>query len=129
MEPENLLAANNLAYTLCTSDPKNNTVLTESFAVIRPAAAKAPQVAAFQDTLGWVEILAGQAPEGTRRIARALPGLRLNPAVHYHLGVGYSKTGQPELARLHLQNVQYLAKSQPIPEVAMASEAIKSLGR
>ncbi|MCL2648518.1 MAG: tetratricopeptide repeat protein [Phycisphaerales bacterium] len=127
MEPDNLLAANNLAYTLCASDPTNKATLAQALSTIQPAVDKAPQIPAFQDTLGWIEILSGKAPAGTQRIARVLPALRLNAAVHYHLGIGYSKTGQPELARLHLQNVQYLAKSQPIPELALATEALKKL--
>ena len=58
---------------------------------------------------------------------RTSPNLRLQPAVHYHLGIGYSKMGQPELARLHLQNVGYIAKNQPIPEIPLATEALKSI--
>jgi hypothetical protein len=82
----------------------------------------------FQDTLAWIEILSGQPADGVKRLSRSLPQLRLSPAVHYHLGIGYAKLGQNDLARLHLLNVQGLAQSKTtVPELPLATEALKTL--
>jgi tetratricopeptide (TPR) repeat protein len=127
LDPTNLLAANNLAYTLAALHPTDPAALAEAKAAIEFAIQRAPNVQAFQDTLGWIKILSGQAADGTQRIARALPSFRLDPAVHYHLGIGYAKIGQPALARLHLQDVEAMAETQPIPELPLALAALKSL--
>jgi predicted Zn-dependent protease len=130
-DPNDVIAANNLAYTLVAAHPDDKATLAEARKHIEFAISKAPQVKVFQDTLAWIEILSGQAADGTARLAKALPAMRLDPAVHYHLGVGYAKIGQAALARMNLQNVAVLASdekaSATVPEVAMATEALKSL--
>jgi tetratricopeptide (TPR) repeat protein len=128
--PDDVIAANNLAYTLVAAHPNDKGTLAEARKHIEFAISKAPQVKVFQDTLAWIEILSGQADAGTKRLARALPAMRLDPAVHYHLGMGYAKIGQAALARMHLGNVAALAggeKGKGVPEVAMATEALKEL--
>jgi tetratricopeptide (TPR) repeat protein len=128
IDPNNLAAANNLAYTLAAAHPTDKAVLGQAREAIESAISKAPQITAFQDTKGWIQILSGQAAEGTRRIARVLPSLRLDPAVHYHLGVGYARIGQNDLARMHLQNVAHLAhEHQHVPELPLASEALRAM--
>ncbi|HUO07111.1 MAG TPA: tetratricopeptide repeat protein, partial [Phycisphaerae bacterium] len=132
LDPGNVLAANNLAYTLAAARPEDKAALSEARKEIQFAIDQTSGggrvIPAFQDTLGWIEILSGEAAEGTQRIARVMPALRLDPAVHYHLGMGYAKIGQGEMARLHLQDVQFLAPAkQAIPELPMATAALKSL--
>jgi len=128
IDPGNVAAANNLAYTLAAAHPSDKAALAEARQAIGFAIDKAPQITAFQDTLGWIQILSGEAAEGTQRIARALPSLRLDPAVHYHLGMGYARTGQNELARMHLMNVGHLAHDrQAVPELPLATEALRTL--
>jgi tetratricopeptide (TPR) repeat protein len=128
LDPENLSAANNLAYTLAAARPTDKAALAEALDSIQFAIARAPRITAFQDTLGWIQILSGNAPEGTRRIARAAPSLRLDPAVHYHLGMGYARLGNKDLARLHLLNVGHLTRDQSnIPETKLATDALTSL--
>jgi tetratricopeptide (TPR) repeat protein len=128
IDPGDVIAANNLAYTLSAAKPNDKAALAEAKAAVQLAIDKAPHVAVFQDTLAWIEIQSGQPADGVKRLARALPQLRLSPAVHYHLGIGYAKLGQTDLARLHLQNVQDLAQSKtPIPELPLATEALKTL--
>lgn len=132
LDPGNVLAANNLAYTLAAAKPNDKGALAEARKEIQFAIdqtnANGQRVPAFQDTLGWIEILSGKAAEGAKRIARVMPALRLDPAVHYHLGMGYAKIGQSDLARLNLQDVEYLAKEkQGVAEVPLATAALKSL--
>jgi tetratricopeptide (TPR) repeat protein len=128
IDPENLLAANNLAYTLAAAHPTDPSALAEARTAIQFAIQRAPNVPAFQDTLGWIDILSGTPADGTRRIAQALPAFRLDPAVHYHLGIGYARTGQPALARLHLQAVEALSENhRAIPEAPLALAALKNL--
>ena len=128
IDPDNIAAMNNLAYTLAAQKPTDKAGLAESMKLIQGAMARAPQITAFQDTLGWLEILNGQGAEGTRRIAQAIGSLRLDPAVHYHLGMGYLKTGQADLARMHLQNVALLAKDhKDVRELPLADAALKEL--
>ncbi len=130
-DPNDVIAANNLAYTLVAAHPDDKATLAEARKHIEFAISKAPQVRVFQDTLAWIEILSGQAADGTTRLARALPAMRLDPAVHYHLGIGYAKIGQAALARMNLQNVAALAGGEKtsggVPEVAMATQALKTL--
>src|SRR5205085_3150893 len=52
IEPGNLAAANNLAYTLSAARPTDKAALAEARQAIEMAIEKAPQVTAFQDTLG-----------------------------------------------------------------------------
>ncbi|HVX84247.1 MAG TPA: tetratricopeptide repeat protein [Phycisphaerae bacterium] len=128
--PDDVAAANNLAYMLAAAHPEDKAALAEAKKDIEFAISKAPQVPVFQDTLGWIEILSGEAGAGTQRVAKVLPALRLDPAVHYHLGVGYAKLGQSGLARMHLEDVGALAGMSAegkVPEVAMAVEALKTL--
>ncbi|HVS70114.1 MAG TPA: tetratricopeptide repeat protein [Phycisphaerae bacterium] len=128
--PDDVAAANNLAYMLAAAHPEDKGALAEAKKDIEFAVSKAPQVPVFQDTLGWIEILSGEAGDGTKRVAKVLPALRLDPAVHYHLGVGYAKLGQAGLARMHLEDVGALAGTSAegkVPEVAMAVEALKTL--
>ena len=128
LDPNDILAANNLAYTLSAAKPDDKAALAEARAAVQFAIDKAPQIAVFQDTKAWIEILSGQPAEGVKNLARALPQLRLSPAVHYHLGIGFAKLGQTDLARMHLQNVKSLAQSKtPIPELPLATEALKTL--
>lgn len=128
LDPENLSAANNLAYTLAAARPADKAALSEALESIQFAIARAPRITAFQDTLGWIQILSGNAPEGTRRIAQAAPSLRLDPAVHYHLGMGYARLGNKDLARRHLLNVGHLTRDRSnIPETKLATDALTSL--
>jgi tetratricopeptide (TPR) repeat protein len=128
LDPDNLEAANNLAYTLAASKPTDKAALAQARQAVEFAISKAPNITAFQDTLGWIQILSGETAEGTRRIARAIPSLRLDPAVHYHLGVGYARLGQNDLAKLHLENVAHLAQDKKnVPELPLATEALRSL--
>ena len=132
LDPGNVLAANNLAYMLAAAKPEDKGALEEARKAIQfaiEATSKSGRmVPAFQDTLGWIEILSGDAAAGTNRIARVMPALRLDPAVHYHLGMGYAKIGQADLARVNLRDVEYLAKEkQGVAEVPMATAALKNL--
>ena len=128
INPGDLAAANNLAYLLAAAHPTDKAALAEAKEAIEFAIKKAPQVTEFQDTLGWIEILSGDPADGTRAIARALPALRLDPAVHYHLGLGYARMGQTALARMHLMNVSHLAQGkQNVPELPLATEALRTL--
>lgn len=129
--PNDITAANNLAYTLALSARGDKAKLAEARTHIDHAIAKAgdsPVALPLFDTLGFIQYLSGQNNEALASLTKALPTLRLEPAMHYHLGLAYARTGQPALAKLHLANVQHLARDRKsLPEVPLANEALKQL--
>jgi|GEM_PF-3188653 len=129
--PNDITAANNLAYTLALSARGDKAKLAEARTHIEHAITKAgdsPTALPLHDTLGFIQYLSGQNNEALASLTKALPTLRLEPAMHYHLGLAYARTGQPLLAKLHLANVQHLARDRKsLPEVPLANEALKQL--
>lgn len=133
--PNYVAAANNLAYLLAQSTldgqmpaGQRAAALSEAREQINWALQQQPGAVALNDTLGWIQVLAGDQRAGIRTLAKAAPALRLDPAVHYHLGIAYLRAGESELARMHLRNVKNLAeKRTTVPEVGLATEALATL--
>ena len=90
VDGSNLLALNNLAYSLATSDPDEASKLAQR------AVELAPDSAAVQDTLGWVYYRRAN-------FTMALPYLQAavaregTPRREFHLAVCYLKSGDKEL--------------------------------
>ena len=69
-----------------------------------------PQMAGVADTLGWAFYQKGVYQSAIEMFQEAIKLAARNkeadnPTYHYHLGLAYSKTEQPALARQHLERV------------------------
>jgi tetratricopeptide (TPR) repeat protein len=100
LNPRNVLAANNLAVLLVDykGDLQN---LQKAFALSRDFEKDVPHPL-FLDTLGWVRFKMGQQEEALRLMKDAVaksPGV---PALNYHLGMAYYKSGKTAEARAYL---------------------------
>lgn len=127
-DPEDVASANNLAYLLVQARPNDPAARREARELIAWAMKRSPNNPALADTQGWIHVLEGQTPEAIDQLSKAIAALRLQPAVHYHMGMAYAKAGQHDLARLHLTHVKILAgEGESVPEVPLAAEALKAL--
>jgi Flp pilus assembly protein TadD len=84
------------------------------------------------DTLGWIYYQKGAYHSAVGSLREAL---RLsqqgnspdNPQLHYHLGMAYAKSGQPTLARQHLQQALRLSlNSDDAPDARKQLAELKS---
>lgn len=94
--PEDLLAANNLASLLSSSrtDPAS---LAKAWDVARPLRnIPEPPV---QDTYGWAALLNGEVDEAIAALEQAVKGMPNVPDVQYHLGRAYAEAGRGDDAR------------------------------
>lgn len=64
-----------------------------------------PDSANAADTLGWAYYQKGVYNAAIDLFKEALKKNPNDPTFHYHLGLAYQKSGQPALAREHLQRV------------------------
>jgi tetratricopeptide (TPR) repeat protein len=98
-------------------------------AVAQVAVDLAPQSSGALETLGWAYHLGGRSARALEPLQRALelaadgPGAQgiTSARIHYRLGEVYRVTGQPELARQHLQAAIDLDWKGPIGERARQS--------
>jgi tetratricopeptide (TPR) repeat protein len=105
-EPDNGLAANNLAYLLIQEGGNLDVALSLAQAARR----RMPTSHNVADTLGWVLYQKGVYSAAIGMFQESLKLAQKNgesedPTVHYHLGLTYQKTGQASLARQHLERV------------------------
>ena len=105
VQPNNPLAANNLAYLLIeTGGDANNALMLAQAA--RQALPKNPSVA---DTLAWVYYhkgVYGSAADLLREAVHAMPD---DASFHYHLGMTYTKLDDKPHAREELQHTLKLS--------------------
>ena len=91
-DSRNLLALNNLAYTLALEDPDEALKYAQQAGEIRPDSA------AVQDTLGWIYYRKGIYSTATGYLKRAVakePTARRQ----FHLGMAYIKAGDRDLGQ------------------------------
>lgn len=119
-------ALNNEAYVLASSAKADKAALDRAFELMRKVASLGPMTPPALETLGWVEVLRGNTAEGLRSLAAAITELRNEPVAHYHIGMAYKDSGKLEWARLHLENVAFLAGGD-LPERRLAAEALNDL--
>jgi len=87
-EPENFVAANNLAWNYFTSgDPRAEEVARLAYEV-------APDDGSVIDTLGWILLQKGEIDEGVRTLQKAAATASDNPEIRYHLAFGLAKQGK-----------------------------------
>jgi tetratricopeptide (TPR) repeat protein len=99
VQPDNPLAANNLAYSML--EHGGNTDVALSLAQV--AQRVMPDVAGFADTLAWAYYHKGIYGSAISLLEEAVKKAPQDPSFHYHLGMAYQKAGNLARAREHLQ--------------------------
>ena len=87
--------ANNLASLLSTY---RDDEASFQRAVVVSRRLRGGEVAAFQDTYGWIAYRQGDYEEALRNLEPAAAGLPNDPLVQYHLGMTYSALGRSDVA-------------------------------
>lgn len=108
-DPENALAANNLAYILLTRGGNVDRALS----LAQIARRGLPSLANTADTLGWAYYHKGAYALALAQFNEALKQAPDNPTYHYHIGLTYQKTGDAAKARTHLNRALRLNPTHP----------------
>ena len=120
LDPDNVMALNNLAWNLRLDDPK------QALEYIRRAAQAAPERPEVLDTLAVIEHLNGENRVAYRNIERALAGAPQNPSMRYHKAMIGAALGKKEQAITLLEEL--LAEGAPaFPEMAEAETLLNTL--
>ena len=117
--PNNPQVLNNLA-TLYQreKDPR-------ALATAEQALKFAPDNPAIQDTLGWILVGQGQAPQGLELLQKAMAKLPKEASIRYHYAVALARVGNKDQARTVLGKL--LTDSPKFPEAEAAKALLKSL--
>jgi len=117
--PNNPVLLNNLAYLYYRQgDPR-------ALETAERAYAAAPNVAAIQDTYGWLLVEAGKLDDGLQLLRKSAQGLQDSPEAQYHFGVALARRGETAEARRVLEKV--VAGSGPEDIKAEARRAMGAL--
>jgi tetratricopeptide (TPR) repeat protein len=116
-EPGNAQALNNLAYLL--SEHANRP--DEALKLAQRAVELAPQVAPYNDTLGWILYRKGVFNTAIQHLERAAAD-KSDVVWKYHLAMAYAKGGQPARGQAILQEA--LKQDPKRPEAKMAREVL-----
>jgi tetratricopeptide (TPR) repeat protein len=119
IQPDQAVAANNLAY-LMTETGGN---LDVALSLAQTAHRVLPNSPDTADTLAWIYYQKGNYDSGRDLLEDALKTSPNNAAIHYHLGMIYSKLSDKANAALHLKKAAALA-----PNSQTAKDAQKELG-
>ncbi len=85
------------------------------------AAGADTELAAYQDTLGWVQYHLGRYPEAEQSLLPAANALPRLAEVRYHLGLVYAAQGKYEAARAELGHAVLLAQGYTAAQAALDS--------
>ena len=118
IQPEQPVAANNLAYLMVDSG-QNLDVALSLAQVARRGAPTSPSTA---DTLAWIYYKKGNYESARDLLEEATKGAPNNAAIHYHLGMTYAKLSKSTDAISHLKKAAALA-----PNTQTAKDADKEL--
>lgn len=99
--PGSLLAANNLA-SLLVDQKGDSRSLDRALALSRGFESKSASPYLL-DTLGWAHYKLGHDRDAVRLLKQATALKPDDPVLNYHLGAAYSKAGQSNDARTHLE--------------------------
>jgi tetratricopeptide (TPR) repeat protein len=104
VQPENPLAANDMAYAIVQTDGNLDLALT----LAQRARRSTPNSPNAADTLGWVLYKKGLYPMAVSSFQDAIKlnmksGRGENPTYHYHLGLAYQKTRHAAQAKKELE--------------------------
>ena len=114
LDPEQGLAANNLAYLMVQTGQNVDAAL----ALAMTARRREPNSANTADTLGWVYFHKGTYPIARDLLESALKDSPENASINYHLGMTYLKLGNKADAAVHLKKAVALA-----PKTQIAKDA------
>ena len=123
-DSSNVVVANNLASMIATHRD-DAASLERAYAVARRL--RGLNVAAFQDTYGWIEFRRGNFAEALPDIEAAAAGLPEDPLVQFHLGMVYAKLDRPAEARPALTRALELANNSPLPQFQIARDTLAGL--
>ncbi|HEX7158550.1 MAG TPA: tetratricopeptide repeat protein [Edaphobacter sp.] len=118
IQPEQAVAANNLAYLMLEGGENVDVALT----LAQTARRILPNSPNTADTLAWAYYHKGTYASARDLLEDALKVAPNDPAMHYHLGMVYSKLANKPDAELHLKKAQELA-----PNSQTAKDAAKEL--
>lgn len=119
IEPNNVLALNNLAWTLGElKDPS-------AIGYAEKAAALAPNNPAITDTLGWLLVSKGETKRGTELLAKAAAAAPNALEIRMHYAKALIKSGDKAAARAELEAVAAAQSESPLK--AEAAELLKQL--
>lgn len=93
------IVTNDLAYRIALHQPQN---LPTAYSLAKGLVEAVPTVAAYKDTLAWIEHLRGNNDEAMRLMTSVIPELRASAEVHHHMGVVYQAKGNVTWAKYHL---------------------------
>jgi tetratricopeptide (TPR) repeat protein len=122
LDPENPIAANNLAYMLC----ETNTNLDEALTLAKAARKKVPESPEFADTLGWIYY---KQKNYVLAVNQLLFSVNNRPKAtaenYYHLGMAYYASGDPSHAKESLRKALELKPD--FPGSAEAQNVLRQL--
>ncbi len=117
---DHVQSLNNLAY-LCAEDNVN---VAEALRLAARAVALAPNNGSIEDTLGYVLLKNRKIDEGIKTLKKAAGLMPGNPAVYYHLALGYKEQGNKAQAAENLRKALSLGD---FPDAANARAMLKRL--
>ena len=94
-QPTVVIAINNLVSLLLDNRSDKESI---DRAVSLAEGLKSAAVPQFQDTYGWAQFKSGDYASSISALEAALTKMPSSAAVHYHLGMSYAASGQPEKA-------------------------------
>ncbi|WP_413437533.1 XrtA/PEP-CTERM system TPR-repeat protein PrsT [Sulfuriferula sp. GW1] len=116
--PNNVVVLNNLASLYQRENDSRARATAEQ------ALKLAPDNAAVQDTLGWILVQQGQAPQGLGLLRKAIQTSK-TASIRYHYAVALARTGDKPQARKELEKL--LVDAPKFPEAEAARTLLKSL--
>lgn len=121
-----VVIANNLA-SLLSNHSEDDANLERAYSIARRL--RGSDVAAFQDTYGWIAQRLGNLDEAIEYLEPAAAGLPQDPTVQYHLGVAYAAQDRKEEARAQFEKTLALGAQMAVKpaSVAKATEALAAL--
>jgi uncharacterized protein (TIGR03790 family) len=121
VEPRNVIALNNLAYTLAVRENKPS----EAHPYAKLAVALAPTNPTLLDTLGWIEHLTGNSEMAAKLLAIAVGKLPHQAEVRVHAAIAFAAAGDLKRAATELQEALRLDPSvQKRPDVMALQQTL-----
>ncbi len=123
--PTNPNLPNNLAYAYAvrgTNLPEALALAHQAITLAQKQNASDEQIAAYQDTLGWVQYQQGDYAGAEQSLLQAVNTVPRFAEIRYHLGLVYAAQGNTDAARSELSHAVLLAQS-----YAAAQQALDTL--
>jgi tetratricopeptide (TPR) repeat protein len=122
VQPENPLAANNLAYLMLEHGGNVDVALS----LAQVARSALPDLPATAGTLAWAYYQKGAFALAIGLLEDAIKKAPQNPTYHYHLGLAYQKSNNREKAKSHLEHALQINPN--YPHASEIRKALSELG-